>query len=168
MSTPSASLPSPTPRERTRHRRHEPRNVTVVQLSTIYLNLSASSAYFQWQLPMHTPITLYLPRAPRLDGWTVMRCSGRTLSSQCTCCINIRSAHAAQWERSAGSDTGDSRQYYEVWHLLGLQTGANRLELQYRLPSDSDWDFVFLAAAMVQSSLCWAEGAKWRRMCDVH
>jgi hypothetical protein len=155
------------PRERTRDRLHEPCNFTAVQLSTVCLNLSASSAHFRWELPMHTLITLYLPRDPRLYGsgdrspvWSVMHC----LSSQAPS-VHLLYQRQANSCCPVGEEywkwAGDPMQYHEVWHLLGVQKGANRLELQYRLPSDPAWSSSFSEHQRFDSKRrCWADGTK--------
>ena len=137
------------PPTRARDRQREWCKFTALQPPAVCLNLSASSRHFRWQLPILTPITLYLPRDRRLwsgenQAWSVLQCGNRSLTSRAPS-LHLLYQHEmfSVCVHGPHSRAADPLVVYEVWHLLGMMEGHNRLELQYHAPQhghpELDW-----------------------------
>jgi hypothetical protein len=126
------------PPSRGLERERESCNFTALQSPTVCMKLSASSRHFRWQLPVLTPITLYLPKDRRLldrgsRAWSVLQCGNRSLTSQAPS-VHLLYQHQIITRCMVGEKSrppADPLAAYEVWHLLGMMEGYNHLELQY-------------------------------------
>ena len=95
-----------------------------------------ASRHFRWRLPALVPFTLYLPIATATGpSWVLRQCHNGTSPTGAAQSAGVMLLHQHQGHDRCpvGEDTTlwprEPAMRWDVWHLLGLQAGQQRLEL---------------------------------------
>ena len=116
---------------------YSPHSHTFMLLAS-HLTFHASTRHFRWQLPVLVPITLYLPIILSFEGlpiysWAMHYQHNVTGPAVVAPSVALLHQHGPNSACSAGGDTSlgsvQPAMQWNIWHLLGLHAGHERLEL---------------------------------------